>query len=440
MRKFMAIIRKEALLLLRDRAGLCLLFLMPLALVIVITLVQDGAMKSIGAGGLSVAIVDNDGGAMGGKLTEKLKASGFCALAAGTYDEHAAQEAVEKGRLQACVILPKGLSGNCLAKAAAAAARLIPATNANTTGAGGSAIVAEHIRICFDPAVTRGYKASLLNGLRGMVLALETELVMSEFFKKTLPDTIEKRMRAELGEYFKSEYVPMFSPGTNAWEKPGVIAVTEAVSDRGSMPTSVQQNVPAWTLFAMFFIVVPLSTALIREKTDGTLTRVLAARAGVLSVVLGKIAVYMVVCMLQFGLLLLIGIHLLPLLGTPVLEIGPAFGPILLVAFCAGLAATGFGMMVGALSGTTEQAGASGAVTVVILAALGGIMVPTFLMPEVMRTIGLVSPLRWGLDAFLEVFVRRGGFHDVLANALLLLAFFGATVAIACLRLFRSAK
>ena len=439
MRKFMAIIRKEALLLLRDRAGLCLLFLMPAALVVVITLVQDGAMKTIQTSGLSVAIVDNDGGAMGGKLKEKLGASGFCSLASGSYDEHAAREAVEKGRLQACVVLPAGLTENCRARAATVAARLIRAADTNAAGPGSAAIVAEQIRIYFDPAVTRGYKAALVNGLGGIALALETELVMGEFFGTALPDALEKRMRAELGDYFKSEYVPAFSAGTNAWEKPGIIEVAETGHDRGSIPTSVQQNVPAWTLFAMFFIVVPLSTALIREKTDGTLTRVLAARAGVLAVVLGKIGVFMVVCMLQFGLLLLMGIHLLPLFGTPVLELGPA-GPMFLVAFCAGLAATGFGMMVGALSGTAEQASASGAITVVILAALGGIMVPTFLMPEIMRAIGLISPLRWGLDAFLEVFVRRGGFQDVLGNALLLLAFFGVTVFIACLRLFRSAN
>jgi ABC-2 type transport system permease protein len=32
------------------------------------------------------------------------------------------------------------------------------------------------------------------------------------------------------------------------------------------MPNSVQHNVPAWALFAIFFIVVPLSINLVKEK------------------------------------------------------------------------------------------------------------------------------------------------------------------------------
>ena len=39
------------------------------------------------------------------------------------------------------------------------------------------------------------------------------------------------------------------------------------------IPNSVQHNVPAWTLFAIFFIIVPLSINIVKEKSQGTFVR-----------------------------------------------------------------------------------------------------------------------------------------------------------------------
>ena len=72
-----------------------------------------------------------------------------------------------------------------------------------------------------------------------------------------------------------------------------------------------------------------------------------------------------------------------------------------------------------------------GAVSVVIAAALGGIMVPVFVMPRMMQTISEFSPLAWGLNAFLSVFVRNGDVPSILPQATRLLIFFVSTTALA---------
>jgi ABC-2 type transport system permease protein len=43
--------------------------------------------------------------------------------------------------------------------------------------------------------------------------------------------------------------------------------IVPMVGDREIKPNSVQHNVPAWTLFAIFFIVIPLSINIVKEKT-----------------------------------------------------------------------------------------------------------------------------------------------------------------------------
>lgn len=200
-----------------------------------------------------------------------------------------------------------------------------------------------------------------------------------------------------------------------------------------TLPTSVQQNVPAWTLFGMFFIVIPLAGTLIRERQEGTLTRLMTMPVGNSSLLLGKVLAYLAICLVQFGLMLVVGKFILPLLGTPVLEIGSAPLALLVVAVSAALAACGYGILVGVLAKSYDQASTFGAVSVVIAAAMGGVMVPVYVMPRVMQDLSVISPLGWGLDAFLDIFVRDGNLFSVLPRITALIGFFLVCLAFALL-------
>lgn len=191
-----------------------------------------------------------------------------------------------------------------------------------------------------------------------------------------------------------------------------------------TLPTSVQQNVPAWTLFGMFFIVIPLAGTLIRERQEGTLTRLMTMPVSNSSLLLGKVFAYVAICLVQFGLMLLVGRFILPLLGTPVLELGSAPLALLIVAISAALAACGFGILVGVLARSYDQAAIFGSVSIVIAAALGGVMVPVYVMPRMMQDLSLVSPLGWGLNAFLDIFVRSGNLTTVQPYVAALIGFF----------------
>ena len=87
------------------------------------------------------------------------------------------------------------------------------------------------------------------------------------------------------------------------------------------------------------------------------------------------------------------------------------------------LAATGLGLLIAALAKTQEQIGGLGTLLVIILAALGGVMVPRFIMPEFMQSIGLISPHAWALTAYQDVLVRGYGIEGVLPEVAALLGF-----------------
>jgi ABC-2 type transport system permease protein len=48
-------------------------------------------------------------------------------------------------------------------------------------------------------------------------------------------------------------------------------------------------------------------------------------------------------------------------------------------------------------------------------------MVPKFAMPGFMQDIANISPMSWGLEGFLDIFLRNGGVSDVLSKSLSLI-------------------
>ena len=189
------------------------------------------------------------------------------------------------------------------------------------------------------------------------------------------------------------------------------------------LPSSVQQNVPAWSLFGMFFILIPMAGSIITERIQGTLVRLYTTPAPISAVFGGKIVMYTAVCCVQFCLMFGIGLFILPLLSLPRLVITGGAAAIPLVVFAAALAAVGFGLLMGCIFSSLMKAAMFGAVCIVIFAALGGIMVPVFVMPKVLKVISNISPLAWAQNAFTEIFARGGGLPDVWIEICALLFF-----------------
>jgi ABC-2 type transport system permease protein len=197
-------------------------------------------------------------------------------------------------------------------------------------------------------------------------------------------------------------------------------------------PNAVQQNVPGWTLFGVFFIAQLVATSILEEKKVGSFRRLLAAPMSRATMLLGKLLPYFIVNLIQIALMFAVGVCLLPLTGLPRLELGLHPEGLILVSVCASLAANGLGLLLAALGKTVEQVGGLSSLLVVTMAAVGGVMVPRFVMPQFMQTLSLVSPHAWALSAYQDILVRGYGIVQILpaCGALLLFAaiFFGIAV------------
>jgi ABC-2 type transport system permease protein len=207
-----------------------------------------------------------------------------------------------------------------------------------------------------------------------------------------------------------------------------MIAVSERVASTGTITeaiasNSTQHNIPAWTVFAMFFIVIPLSSNMVRERMSGTFARLSTMSASISNYYSGKLISYTLVCLAQATIIVIVGLFALPFIGLAKLDLGSGIFPLILASVTVGAAATSFGLLVGSIFRTHQQAAIFGVVTVVIMAALGGIWVPIYAMPESMRNIGELSPLYWALECFNMVFLRGLDPIDILFGTIELWSF-----------------
>jgi len=154
--------------------------------------------------------------------------------------------------------------------------------------------------------------------------------------------------------------------------------------ESGRRMTAVQQSVPAWLIFGMFFVVIPIAGVLIQERADGTLTRIATFGVAPGAVLGGKLLAFMALNWIQLACMLAVGRWLVPLLGGDALYLDLHAGWFLVMVVATSAAAVGLALLIAAWTSTFEHAAALGGGANVLLAALAGIMVPRPLMPPTM--------------------------------------------------------
>lgn len=400
-------IKKEITLITRDTGGLVILFLMPLLLILIVTFVQDGTYRNFSKEKIAILLIDNDKDEISQKIKEHLDSSALFNIVSGKegkpFTEEIARRLVLQGKYVMAIVVPEKLSSDTKLRVNQNVSRMVSLFSGmsaeETTD--NKQTQAKNIRLYFDPTLQASFKETVKGAIRNMMAEVETHYIYH---------SLEEYMEAEdsIGIDQQSIVFEEISPKS---------------TDEKIIPNSVQHNVPAWALFAIFFIVIPLSTNIIKEKTQGTGLRVFTSPQPYSLFLTGKIMVYIVVSLIQFVLMLLVGLYIFPLMGLPSLVVTGKITLLAVMAAASGLSAIALGVLLGTLAKTQEQAAPLGATITVILAAIGGVWIPVFAMPHTMQTIAKISPMNWGLQGFYDILLRDGGCSAIAPEIGLLLAF-----------------
>lgn len=409
--KVLATYYKELLLLIRDPGGMALIFIMPLSLVIVMALVQDAPFRDYQELKLDVILVDLDSDTLGTKVTKAFARSGQVNLVVKN-DTTDAKRLVHAGDYKAAIVIPPGTSETLRRKTRQAITKVFSNYGLPADASDSAQLPDIKLNILLDPAIKANYKQTLSSGIEKIIADVQTAWILDE-------------LQSQLSEgNADAKKIPM--------DLSNVVHVDQRYASEnrnaGIMLNSVQHNVPAWTMFAMFFILYPLAGNFINEREEGSMLRLRLISGSQIPVITGKFLFYFSVCLLQFVMMVAVGIFIMPMLGLNKLMLGGSSGLILLTACCVAMAATGYGILIAVYFKTAQQALSFGSVSVVILSAIGGVWVPIYVMPEILQTISRFSPMSWGLESFNDLFLRQASIQTILPNVLKLSGFALVTV------------
>jgi ABC-2 type transport system permease protein len=378
-----ALVKKELIALARDVHGLAALFLMPVIFIVVMSLaLKDYYKPPIAA--LRYAVDAQDGGAPAQMILGDWKA-GHGAAQPLPADW---REQLLNGRLKYVIVLQPGLSDALNADALPTAPR---------------------VRLLTEP----GIDGNLFNALRAELVGATGE--------------VKGRLEATVAGG------PPPPPGASM----AVLVQAERFAASGPRPTAVQQSVPAWLVFGMFFVVASMASLFVQERASGTLMRLQSLGVSTGMLLLSKALPYLGVNALQAALMLAVGVWLMPLLGGDALSLAGIHWAALVVALAAiSLAAVSLSLALACAVRTHAQAATIGPIVNVLMAAVGGVMVPKFVMPPVMQHVAEWSPMNWGLEALLSALLRGGDLSGMLPDIGRLVVFSAVMLALAAV-LFR---
>ncbi len=197
----------------------------------------------------------------------------------------------------------------------------------------------------------------------------------------------------------------------------GIMNITEVRIERENKGpiTSFQITFPQAMIWGILGCTATFAVSIVKERTDGTFARLRIGPIGRAHILAGKGFACFITCIfimcIQYVAAKLIfrmpigNVHLL-----------------LLAALCTVLCFVGLMMFVCTIGRTEQSVGGAGWAMLMIMAMLGGGMVPLIFMPSWLRPFSHISPVKWSIFALEGAVWRNLNLAQIITPCLVLLS------------------
>jgi ABC-type multidrug transport system permease subunit len=202
------------------------------------------------------------------------------------------------------------------------------------------------------------------------------------------------------------------------------VEVKDVLGETKKNPASALLAAGLGVMF-LLFSAAGAGGALIEEAESGTLDRILGTRVTMSQLLLGKLLYLSGVAVTQLFVMFVWGQIFF---GVELLRHLPGF---FIMTVVTAVACSCFGLVLAAASKTRMQLVALSNLLILVMSALGGSMVPRYLLSETIQKLGLVTLNAWAIDGFLKVFWREEPLWRLWPQVAVLLAAAAALFAVA---------
>ena len=340
----------------RDRVSLFFMLVFPFAIILTIGAVFGASFTPV------LGVVSEGSGPLGADLLSRLESAD--GIRVRTFDDRdALTTAVERGQVEAGLVIPPG----------------------------------------YDQQIHAGDTVQLPYIRRPAGAGQEGQLVVAAVVD-------QQAVVLQAARFASAEGVGTFDQTLVQAEAiaPGVPKVTVRTTVAGGSEVSAFGYGAAQELILFVFVIsLAASGMLIESRRIGVSRRMLASPTSARTVILGETLGRFGIALFQGFLIMAVTLALFRVdWGDPV-----AAGSIVVLFALTG---TGAAMLMGSVLNNAQQAGSFGVFFGLVLAALGGCMVPLEVFPPLMVKIAHMTPQAWAIDAFGKVLGKAAGVGQIL--------------------------
>ncbi|WBX71210.1 ABC transporter permease [Tenacibaculum retecalamus] len=170
----------------------------------------------------------------------------------------------------------------------------------------------------------------------------------------------------------------------------------------------IVQAVAGTSIMMLLFSISALGGGLLEEKEAGTLKRLLYSPLKPMDILFGKMLAALAISITQLIIMFLFSwvVFSLPIFKD--------ITSLILMIISTAFAVSSFGIFLVSIAKSRQQLQGLSTLIIIIFSAIGGSMIPLFIMPEIMRKIAVISVNYWGIQGFYDIFWRNLPLIDIL--------------------------
>jgi ABC-2 type transport system permease protein len=242
--------------------------------------------------------------------------------------------------------------------------------------------------------------------------------------------SIEKYLKDQFPDIDKSTSNSIIRTAINNNNNKIAIKWTSVVGEKNDTKLGLIQAVAGTAILMLLFSVAGVGTSILEEKENGTINRLLYSPLKGSTILYSKMLFAFFISILQLTAIFLFAWLILNM------DLSVNIPGLILMIIATSFAVSSLGIFLAAIVKTRQQAQNLSTIIILVMSAIGGSMIPLFIMPSILQKVALLSVNYWGIQGFYDLFWRVLPLKEILPKILILMSI-GVVMTLASIQLFK---
>jgi ABC-2 type transport system permease protein len=399
MKQVFAIASKDIRLIMRDKAGLFWILGFPILLAVFFGAIFGGEGPTAA---MQVTVIDNDQSARSKAFLEDLRKSESLKIDQKPIEE--ARNLVRQGNRVAYLVIPKGFGEAPLFGPNEGAALEIGQDPKRKAEYG-----------MLQGLVTQAWFKQMQGAFSDPAeMKKQTDSARASLGQSNMNPAQKRTMLSMLNSIESATALGGFSPSDMGAGMQGPSIKQTVVSPKGVAPASAFEiSFPQGILWGLIGVTMAFSVGIVKERTMGTLGRLRISPVTNAQLIAGKaVGCFLMIVAVMLGMFALGSVFGVRAFANP--------AAMVLAVVCSGVCFVGLAMFLNLFGKSEEAVGGAGRAFLLIMAMIGGGMIPVIAMPPWMVTASQISPIRWTVAAMEGAIWRGYSLQEMMLPCLIL--------------------